>query len=1228
MSEDAGFCADGAIGYLQRKSRFYGWSKSLFHLDQHGLAQLSSDQLPSPRNPLAQRSPQSAQQPLKLVIGNLGAVDPHQAARLKCKKLTNLSQISGVSVQGQRDFVIRLQTEAIVLRAQTPGDRDLWIETIQYFIDAEVGGDNAPWFARQSSDNYIADTDSQRSAAAADAASDIISPRIQNLPSAVTSGMILQSTGTGLDVESFDADLFFNEEYPEAASVNDLSPQSPTTSQAQMQLHAYNHARDFANVLSSSAYSASLRANSKVLPLAAALDTGLSPGYSDSYGFGNLFDFMQEPHTDKPPGQSADVLQTMLSLSMLSVPASPHQKHMRMTSSGKPAQGTLQTEVVAFPATTTGGYSDCANVFSNDDEADPDVPLGALMSSIDTRRTQTTASCTAADAGMVNSVTMPSQPATSGVALSPSIADFTGSILDNIGLTDWTSMLSDSVSVANCALTGAAAHTGPTAPPCESHSGVDNHEHQARGRLLDSPGHNLLTDNSSVIYQSTATIGNSRSKRDISQLDEPTRSFGLQTALLSKYSESLNASRALHTTVGRSSRPSGIHDRRDRGIPMANDSMASFRSQAVPIVQYESVEPTNIGISKVVRGQINRGVVQRKIEIKPEAAVRRMRRVKSESKIMPLKAIRLKLNSSIINHKEPINHSSILACGQNNGSRDNRSEAIINVYSSNMPLAQSQVINTSSISGIATVELGGHESRQTQDVFGDFNTIQERLKVVERHKQLQQQARILDKDGIDNVRISDIIEKRQDVPLAVQIEERRRVQVAKQQALLSQQLEQQRMQIELQKLNMEQHQQHQQFKRQSLHPLHLGGDSYASHLAQYPSTYSSIGAAPTYAQQQAQQHQHMRSVSSQGFFKQQLDNQCYSLPPRSTTRLAGPAFVHEPSVAWTQQQQQQVGRGRPLSYYGTQPSASSFQHMDIHGRSPARSHSTVFARPPNSVFVKQPHATQPVNSNNRSDSWQRGTGNNSASASIHAKTEPSQNGSIRARSPGLSSAAAKRSASYGNGNHRQVASMRSGVAFSGSKMPYSQHGIPPVPPLPHTSGNFVQHGYLHSPMQGLPAYSQPSHGQWGAPQPMHASMPGHAAYGYYQPAYGDSSPTYTMHASNDHMAAGMHKISQRRAEMSTETPSLLQRLDLARVSGILPGRHTEKMPYSQGGYQHQNASQIIREGSSAQYLGNGNTLLIDRVYETEKTRAAFLKKISRSYTGIGGDPAPPPVFMH
>ncbi|KAJ1934646.1 hypothetical protein GGF37_006286 [Kickxella alabastrina] len=145
---------------------------------------------------------------------------------------------------------------------------------------------------------------------------------------------------------------------------------------------------------------------------------------------------------------------------------------------------------------------------------------------------------------------------------------------------------------------------------------------------------------------------------------------------------------------------------------------------------------------------------------------------------------------------------------------------------------------------------------------------------------------------------------------------------------------------------------------------------------------------------------------------------------------------------------------------------------------------------------------------------------------------------------------------------------------------------------------------------------------------MHVSMPGHAAYGYHQPAYGDSSPTYTMHANNDHMAAGMHKISQRRAEMATETPSLLQRLDLARVSGILPGRHTEKMPYSQGGYQHQNTSQIIREGSSAQYLGNGNTLLIDRVYETEKTRAAFLKKISRSYTGIGGDPAPPPVFMH
>ncbi|KAI7827318.1 hypothetical protein BX661DRAFT_183042 [Kickxella alabastrina] len=188
--------------------------------------------------------------------------------------------------------------------------------------------------------------------------------------------------------------------------------------------------------------------------------------------------------------------------------------------------------------------------------------------------------------------------------------------------------------------------------------------------------------------------------------------------------------------------------------------------------------------------------------------------------------------------------------------------------------------------------------------------------------------------------------------------------------------------------------------------------------------------------------------------------------------------------------------------------------------------------------------------------------------------------------------------------------MKSGVAFNGSKIPYSQHGIPPVPPLPHTSGNFVQHGYLHSPMQGLPAYSQPSHGQWGAPQPMHVSMPGHAAYGYHQPAYGDSSPTYTMHANNDHMAAGMHKISQRRAEMATEIPSLLQRLDLAR-----------------GGYQHQNTSQIIREGSGAQYLGNGTPCLSTVSMKPRRPERHF-EKISRSYTGIGGDLAPPPVFMH
>ncbi|KAJ1812052.1 hypothetical protein LPJ56_005620, partial [Coemansia sp. RSA 2599] len=263
---------------------------------------------------------------------------------------------------------------------------------------------------------------------------------------------------------------------------------------------------------------------------------------------------------------------------------------------------------------------------------------------------------------------------------------------------------------------------------------------------------------------------------------------------------------------------------------------AAFNANAAPVVQYESVKTANTGVSKVIRGQLTKDIIEKDIANKPELSVCRMRRIKSESKVVPLKAIRLKLNGSIASNNDLVSRSGV---GSTGGLRHGPNVSHLD----DMPLSKlSSEPCKSSTNRVEIASANPGDAGMVSgkgDPFGEFSEIQERLRRAEEQKRFEQRARIHDKEGVDNVRIADIIENRQDIPLAVQIEEKRRMQMAKQQALLSQQLEQQRIQIETQRANIELQRQYEQFKRQSLHPsLYDGSDGYPGQWMQHQDAYA------------------------------------------------------------------------------------------------------------------------------------------------------------------------------------------------------------------------------------------------------------------------------------------------------------------------------------------------------------------------------------------------------
>ncbi|KAJ1735249.1 hypothetical protein LPJ72_001971, partial [Coemansia sp. Benny D160-2] len=281
-------------------------------------------------------------------------------------------------------------------------------------------------------------------------------------------------------------------------------------------------------------------------------------------------------------------------------------------------------------------------------------------------------------------------------------------------------------------------------------------------------------------------------------------------------------------------------------------------------------------------------------------------------------------------------------------------------------------------------------------------------------------------------------------------------------------------------------------------------------------------------------------------------------------------------------------------------------------------------RQPGAAFVKHGRSAsaggKSDNSNASTESWQSNVGR-SARSSIHAKTEPVYEGSIYVLSPVTNSTAAgananagstkKRASSFGQAEHRRrLMAKRVSETLSRSKGMDAANGIPPVPPLPQNMQQYQyqphgQHQYQQQQHQYYVSQQMPG-GEWGA----------HNNYAYP--------------GNQQNIHADMQTLAKKRNEMSSNVPSLLQQLNQARATGVLPNRHKEKASYTKGAYQNFNTSQLIRDGTttSAQYLGDGNTLLIDQAYEAEKSRTALLKRISHTYRGIGRESAPAQAFMH
>ncbi|KAJ2080235.1 hypothetical protein H4R24_003210 [Coemansia sp. RSA 988] len=1171
-------------GYLQRKSRFYGWSKYVFVLDKEGLAQLESEKQ-------THKEQSSSRSPAK-VIGSANGIDSNHVWAQKVKQVIHLSDIAQISAQGKRDLCIITTSGTIVLRASTATDRDHWNAAIEdavaYAAEAkeameyssspvlscvvpssEMPSEMAapvPLFPKLAivpgSDDGLKDnslegdhnpqekmawlpslTDLTETGAARVEDNSICNPiKINETAPSIRENEALEALGTGLqskgirfdtDTGSFDVDELFDENSDDLdASSSAVAALPATASTSELRLIGQTN-------------------NLQTTP---CVETGDCPDMKDLISTEPAIQPLLEETGDLAFGDMfGDFLGSFAQ------------------SSPKPVMQTSITEDFPEQRSRTETKREASEYGSRVDDGDDfEKSLGAAATSV-SKNGGTYKGNAQADS-MASATDKPADMAES------SIADIACSFFDSVGLPE--------LSVLGNASEKKTLESSEDEKPLVDLVRMAAKESTSRNlskvqtSTLDPPGQHNLDGRDMSRLKSMVTIGGLAAE----QYSESNAPIGIQSTLLAKYSESLSASRALLSTVGRQSRPKTMHDWQ------ANTTKANAQrgmSRTAEIVQYEAIPSTNTGISKVVRGQLTKELIQKDATLKP--AVRRVRQTKSESKVPPLKAVRLRLDGSIVGSRAPENYSRI---STTRGLRYTVKDGRIENAGSTGKLA-----TNASQSTLQTAP-GNSKVGQDPDAVDGFGEIQRRLQQAEAQKRQQQQAKLLDNDASDGLRIADIIENRQDIPLAMQIEERRRMQQAKQQALLRQQLEHQRMQLEMQRLNMEQQQQQELFRRQSLCP-----DPRSTRRFSVASGAPSMGYGgwPDYGDGHAA---HWPPTTDSFHQPQQFAQYSYqNSRPTTPMSTCGPAMFPRPG---SRQVSQYVGAAM-----------SDPRPAETHARPVANRLSTNLRRQPGSAFVKQQQ--RPSSRGGQSDisavsseSWHSHVAH-STRTSLHANTEPLYEGSVFIGPP-PNIAVAKRSSSFGYSDSRQSVG-----AGSNSRYPimHAASNAPPVPPVP-------QH-FLSSPAQGPPPQFQqapyagsgcqqmPPYGQgWSTP---YANV--------HQPA----CPPYAY--ANNQSSADTQRMYRRRSEMSANAPSLLQQLNKAQVSGIMPGwAAAEKQSYSKGAYQNANIPKIIREGTGAHYLGDGNTLLIDRVYESEKTKRAFLKKVSRTYTGVGGDTAPTPVFMH
>ncbi|KAJ2834887.1 hypothetical protein GGI24_000174 [Coemansia furcata] len=1038
------------------------------------------------------------------------------------------------------------------------------------------------------------------------------------------------------DLEDFDASAFFSDDGCDLPPLDTSATRSTNT--------LYNRTRNFTvnpqaiAPVSSPAPPAPISAPPLVQPAPPAttystlVPIGGALAGAGSMDFGGMFDFLLEPRTEPTSAHAAASLRPLVP-SLQKVPEA-------LAATPQTPQGSQQGETLArgahLPLTAKQQEVPAmvaAAVLSGFGNSNMQLQnIASVASPLQSIEPISNYAPSRGLAGAIQAATLPNTLSAAkttepGVILTASVADYAGSLLDNMGLADWSrslepapehvnhSQIANASNINQLLQSGDPSTHGTGQQQAASAKGAD--QQTSKAQLLNSPEHHRLVGRNAEPGKRTVAINGHDAKR-LTFDGSAVGLSGIQTSLLSKYSDSLSSSRSLMPGISRTSRPKPTHEWRTKTGGLDGQHISE---QSATLVQYAPVEPANTGISKVIRGQIAKEIIQKEADSRP--VVRRMRRVKSETKVAPLKSIRLRLDGSAVG-----SHTSL---SQKHGSAKRGMSYVVKDGLIRGPGSRFEQGLGASQSVIASAEDSKHRGA---DIFGEFNEIQARLRMAEEHKRQQQRASLLDREGADDVRIADIIENRQDIPLASQLEERRKMQLAKQQALIQQQLVQQHRQMEQHRVFLEQQQQHQLFKRQSLHPS-LNSPSQVS-----------VDAAATYSGQQGGWQGHGSGNYADQWVQQQG---AYGRATPTPARFQSP-------------QHRAYSNGPPVGSI----SEASYQSMDIYGHPLGRSSTTNARLQPGAALYKHVRPSSAVaqslhspQSNVSSESWQSRPGPSmSTGIPARANTEINFDGSDCSVSPISGALPPRRTLSYGLSSHQRPASMRPGSLPTRQRTKgYDMGRAPPVPPLPQasfaTSPGHKSHiqEYAYPPPHGPPGYlpapaaDQGGYGyrprayssQWAASQPRaHVWVPQHgplppsqavlARHSTYSQGYPGGG--FAKQVSEAQMLADMQKISKRRTEMAADTPSLLQRLDSARTNGLLPGRHIEKQGYSQGAYQNQSATRQIRDASSAQYLGNGNTLLIDRVYESERSRSAFLKKISRTYTGIGGDVAPATTFTH